>query len=111
MTEVLLQTIVEKLESIEIASLKENNADKDKEMQEAFLKEVKSVQSQINNLPSQFEESSEKMDELLKGIRDLNFKLDNPLNEQIKHNHHLHKGIWISIGLFIIPLLLLYGWD
>ena len=110
MSEILLQTIVEKLESIQIASLKENNAGKDKEMHEALLKEVRLVQSEIKKLPSQFKASSERMGELLKGIRDLNFKLNNPLNEQIKYSHHLHKGIWISLGLFLISLLLLYGW-
>ena len=110
MSEILLQTIVEKLDSIEIASLKENTAGKDDALQQTLLKEVRLFQSEVKKLPAQFEISSERMGELLKGIRDLSFKLNNPLNEQITHSHHLHKGIWISVGLFIISLLLLYGW-
>ncbi len=109
MSEILLQTIVEKLEAIEIASLKESNAGKDA-LQQTLLKEVRLVQSEIKKLASQFEVRSERMGELLQGMRNLSFKLDIPLNEKIKHSHHLHKGIWISVGLFIISFLLLYGW-
>lgn len=112
MSDVLLQTIVEKLESLEIALLKDDNASKDKDerLQKTLLQEVKSVQSQIANLSSQFKTGPDKMEELLKGLSALNVKLDKPLSNQIKHSHHLHKGIWVSIGLFIISLMLLYGW-
>ena len=110
MSEVLLQTIVEKLEALEIALLKENNASKDEAIQQALLKEVKSLQSEFTKLPSQFKVNNEKMKDLLESTSALNYRLDKPINEQIKHSHHLHKGIWVAVGLFIISLLLLYGW-
>ena len=109
MSEVLLQSIVEKLEAIEISLLKDNNAIKE-EMIQALLKEVKSFQSLLAKFPLQFEKSTEKVDELLKIITALNFRLANPVREQIKHSHHFHKGIWITIVLFIFCALLLYGW-
>ena len=108
MSEVLLRTIVEKLESIEIALLK-GNPDENTDMQQA-LKEIRSFQTEMIKLPSQMKIRAEKTSELLKGITTLNFKLDTPKKEHIKHSHHLHKGIWIAVGLFIISLLFLYGW-
>ncbi len=109
MSEVLLQSIVEKLEAIEISLLKDNNPVKEDAIQ-ALLQEVKSFQSQLAKFPLQFEKSTEKIDELLKIITALNFRLANPVAEQIKHSHHFHKGIWVAIGLFIFCALLLYGW-
>ncbi len=36
--------------------------------------------------------------------------MTNSLQRPVKHTHHLHKQTWISISLFIISLLLAYGW-
>ena len=108
MSEILLQTIVEKLRTIEIGLLKEN-ANKDPAT-ETLLKEIELLKSEMIKRPLQFKENSEKMNEILKAIASLNFKLDTPKREHIKHSHHLHKGVWIAIGLFIISLLFLYGW-
>lgn len=109
MSELLLKSIIEKLEAWEIGALRDNNAGKDEAIQ-AILKEVKSFQPELSKLPSEFKAISEKMREVLRSVGALNLKLENPIKEQIKHNHHLHKGIWISIGLLIISLLFLYGW-
>ncbi|MEJ7820919.1 MAG: hypothetical protein WKF85_01285 [Chitinophagaceae bacterium] len=109
MSEVLLQSIVEKLEAIEISLLKDNNPVKGDAIQ-ALLKEVKSFQSQLAKFPLQFEKSTEKTSELLKTITSINFRLDNPVAGQIKNSHHFHKVIWIAFGLFIFCVLLLYGW-
>lgn len=109
MSEVLLQTIVEKLESIEIALLK-GNPDEDLAMQKALLQEIRSLQAETAKLPLQMKLSAEKMSELLKGISALNYELEPPKSEHIKHSHHLHKGIWIAVGLFIISLSFLFAW-
>ena len=110
MSELLLQTIIEKLESLEIALLKENNAAKDEVTAQPLLKEVKSLQSEIAKLPFQFKVSDEKMSKLLETITALNLPLENPVQTKVKHNHHLHKGLWVAVGLFLISLLLLLGW-
>jgi hypothetical protein len=36
--------------------------------------------------------------------------LTHPEQNQVKHIHHFHKHIWISLSLFIILLLCAYGW-
>ncbi len=61
-------------------------------------------------LPLQFEKNSEKTAKLLQSIIALNFRLDNPLQQDVKHKHHFHKGLWIAVGLFIFCVLLLSGW-
>jgi hypothetical protein len=109
MSEVLLQSIVEKLEALEISLLKDNNPLKGDAIQ-ALLQEVKSFQSQLAKFPLQFEKSTEKIDDLLTIITALNFRLANPIAEQIKHSHHIHKDFWIAITLFITCFLLAYGW-
>ncbi len=110
MNQVLLETIVEKLETLEISLLKENNREKNLEIQETLLKEINIFQSEITKLPSHFKLSNEKMNELSKNIDAVNFKLEKGVSGQINHKHHFHKCVWIAIGLFITSLLLLYSW-
>jgi hypothetical protein len=45
------------------------------------------------------------MNGLTASITALNFKLNNPSQNQIKNSHHFHKGIWIAAGIFIVALL------
>ena len=47
MNEILLQTIVEKLESLEIALLKESNSSKDEALQKQILQSFKLLHSEI----------------------------------------------------------------
>lgn len=109
MSEVLLQSIVEKLDAIEISILKDNNSVKEDTIQ-TLLKEVKSFQLDMGKLLFHFEKSTGKTSELLKNITALNLRFDHPVATQIKHSHHLHKGIWIAVGLLIFCAFLLYGW-
>jgi hypothetical protein len=47
MSEILLQTIVEKLESMEIALLKESNTSKDEVLQKQMLQIFKTLEAEI----------------------------------------------------------------
>ena len=108
MSDILLQTIIEKLKTIEIGLLKENT-NKDPAI-ETLLKEIELLKNEMAKWPLRFKANLEKLNELLNGIASLNLKLELPKRENIKHSHHLHKGVWISVGLFIISLFFLYGW-
>lgn len=110
MSEILLQTIVEKLEALEIALLKENNAGKNETIYQALLKEIKSAQSEITKLPVLLRADSKKINELTESIAALNIKLNISLKNQISHTHHLHKAVWICAGLFITSLIFLISW-
>jgi hypothetical protein len=105
MNEILLQAIIEKLGAIELSLLKDNKPINDEALQ-TLLKEVKSFKFQLEKLPLELE----KITVLLKSTTSLKFKLDSPKKEYLKHTHHLHKGIWFAIALFIISFLFLYGW-
>ena len=61
MTEILLQTIVEKLESLEIALLKESDSGKDEAMQNQMLQSLKSFQSEVGKFTSQLNINNEKL--------------------------------------------------
>jgi hypothetical protein len=37
-------------------------------------------------------------------------QLQRPANTQVEHKHHLHKGVWVSVGLFVTCFLLAWGW-
>ena len=111
MNQVLLETIVEKLEGLELTLLKENKAgNEDDTMQKDFLNEIKLFQSEITKLPTHLKVSNEKINELSRNITSLNFKLGLGVKENIYHKHHLHNGVWIAIGFFITSLFLLHGW-
>ena len=110
MNQVLLETIIEKLESLELSLLKENKTGNDEAVQKDLLKEIKIWESEITKLPSHLKIINEKINELSKNITFLNFKLEKGVNENINHKHHLHKGVWIAIGFFITSLLFLFCW-
>jgi len=102
MSEILLQAIVEKLESLEIALLKQDNADKDEELKTA----VKSIQSAaFTMINGPYNIKNEKIDSILEEIHALR-----GMDNKVRHTHHFHKQVWISVSLFIISLLLAYGW-
>jgi hypothetical protein len=110
MSEVLLETIVEKLESLEIALLKESDARKENTTQQALLKEVNLLKSEFIIHTGQLRSGEEKMNGLIKSITTLNFKLSSPLENNIKHFHHFHKGLLVTLAFFVLASVFLYGW-
>ena len=107
MSEILLQAIVEKLEALEITLLKQGSAVKDEELKTA----VKSIQSEFIKFNSIFTTNNEKINNLSEEIHALKVKSGNPIQNEVKQIHHFHKHVWVSVSLFIISLLLGYGWS
>jgi vesicle coat complex subunit len=101
MDELLLQTVVEKLEDIEFL-IKQNNQNKS-------VEQLKIISEEIKNLSSRTI-SSERINELIKSLNNCNNKLNQPVQNSIEYRHHLHKGIWIAIALFVTNFFLLAGW-
>jgi len=109
MSEVLLQTIVEKLEALEIALLKQSQPAKDGELK-ALAAVIKSVQSELMELSSECKTNTDCVTNLSNKINTLRLNFADPEQTHFKHIHHFHKHIWISLTLFIISFLLTYGW-
>ncbi|MEJ7671710.1 MAG: hypothetical protein WKF59_03150 [Chitinophagaceae bacterium] len=101
MDELLLQTVVEKLEDIELL-VKHNNQNKTGD-------ELKTISDEIKNLSCRTI-SSERINELIKSLDACTNKLNVPVQNTIEHRHHLHKGIWIAIALFVVGIFLFAGW-
>jgi len=110
MSEILLQAIVEKLEALEIALLKQGNAGKNEEASNDLTTAVKSVQYELVKFGSFFTSNNEKINNLSDGIFALRLKLGNPAQNQVKHIHYFNRQVWLSVSLFIISLLLAHGW-
>ncbi|MDE3183724.1 MAG: hypothetical protein KGM16_09930 [Bacteroidota bacterium] len=107
MCEILLQAIVEKLEALEIALLKQGSAGKDEETSNG---EMKLLQSEFIKWATTLKTNNEKINSLSEDIRAIRVNSDNPMQNQVKHVHHFHKQVWLPVSLFIISLLLAYGW-
>jgi hypothetical protein len=110
MTEILLQTIVEKLESLEIALLKESNAGKDNAMQRQILQSFISLQSDSQMFISQLNNTNEKLSFFSKEINALRLNLSNLTKSQVKFTRNFYKHVLVTVSLFLISLLLAYGW-
>jgi hypothetical protein len=110
MSEVLLETIIEKLESLETLLLKESNVSKDNSAQLALLKEVSLLKSKFILLVDQLKANEEKMTALMKEMSALSFKLSTPLENNIRHYHHFHKGLLVAVAFFVLSACFLYGW-
>jgi hypothetical protein len=110
MNEVLLQTIIEKLEALEIALLKQNHLTSDCESLNALETLMKSLQSEIIRLSLERRTNTDCVTDLSNQINTLRSNYINPEQNQVKHIHHFHKHIWISVSLFVVSLLFAYGW-
>jgi hypothetical protein len=106
MSEILLQAIVEKLEALEIALLKQDSAGKVDELKALAT----SIPAELIKIISTLNVNNAKINGLSQDIRALKVNSGNPKQNQIKHVHHFHKRVWVSVSLFIISLLLDYGW-
>ena len=110
MNEVLLQTIVEKLEALEIALLKQSHPAKEGEPSNELVTAVKFVQTELIKFNSEVRTNNDCVTNLSNQINTLRLNFADPEQNQVKHIHHFHKHIWISLSLFIISLLFAYGW-
>lgn len=110
MNELLLQTIIEKLEAIELL-LRAETADKtDMILQKHITEQFYQLHKEIKLLPAQLSLNKEQMNELLRSINNCTLQLKQPVQNSVEHKHHLHKGIWIAVCLFVICFLLSWGW-
>ncbi len=105
MNELLLQTIIEKLESLELAW--KVSGDIEKEAVTKLKKEIEGLRHDFKNLPAQFLPSTSKLGELSSGIAGLSRQLQVPLQNRIEHKHELHKGMLIAISLFLLSVVLI----
>lgn len=106
MSEILLQAIVEKLESLEIALLKKDSGGKDEELKAV----ARSIPPELIKIISTLNANNEKINSLSEDIHALRVNSGNPVQNQVKHDHHFHMQVWLSVSSFIISLLLAYGW-
>jgi len=107
---VLLQTIVEKLEALEIALLKQSPPAKEGESSKELVTAVKSVQTELTKFNSEVRTKTDCVTHLSNQINALRLNFAHPEQNQVKHIHHIYKHIWISLSLFIVSLLFAYGW-
>lgn len=110
MNEILLQSIVEKLEAIELLLKAESGGKTEPETD-------KQITEQLNVLSKEFKLMPIRFTEITAQIRSLAISIDHntkqeaqPALTRVEHKHHLHKGIWLSVGLSVISILLLWGW-
>jgi hypothetical protein len=109
MSELLLQTIVEKLGMLE-SLLKQVVAGKDATNQSEWIVQLQAFRTDIKKMMEQFLLNQEKMNELELKMEALEIRLRQPLKNQIEHKHHLHKGIWLAIVLSIVSIFFFYQW-
>lgn len=106
MSDELLQAIVEKLESLELAW--KVSGDAEKERLEKLIKELGILRNDLENLPSQMLPATVKTEELLATVDNLYRQLKIPVQNRIEHKHELHKGTLIAISLFLINVVLFW---
>ena len=75
-----------------------------------MLQSFKDFQSEVALSTSQLNKNNETLFCLSKEIGALRLYLGNHTPSHVKHIHHFHKLLWVTVILFIISLLLAYGW-
>lgn len=107
MSEQLLEAILEKMESIELFLKVTDNG---KDEFQRLRTEVNFIRKEIKNLPSHILPDTGKLKELALNVEKLLAQLQTPVKNQVEHRHHLHKGIWVVVGLLVSCFLLGWGW-
>lgn len=110
MSEVLLQMIVEKLDALGAALSKPVTTGADTAIQENLIKEVKSFQTEMKKFEENLKVNNANLSKLTSSLDNHIFQLQQPLRNNVEHKHHLHKGIWIAVGLFIAATFFLWEW-
>ena len=97
MSEILLQTIIEKLHALEAKIIKQDDTVKIETIPETFNQQLNALQTDIKVLLNSNGISERKLEKLLAAVEIKNERV----HTVVEHKHHLHKGIWAAVGLFI----------
>lgn len=111
MSELLLQTIVEKLEAIELLL----TVDK---QDQHYRQELGDIRKTINELSTGLKAgriptaslSAVQAAELSQSLEKLSSRLEMPAVSKTQHHHHLQKGVWWCIGTLLVAILMAWGW-
>jgi hypothetical protein len=107
MNDVFLQSIIEKLEALEIALLKRDNSASINDAQQPIVNQLKSCQSGIESCSRDLRNLNARIEALSFKVTTLPKSLDEKRQDHTIHHHHIHKGLWISIGLFLILTIMI----
>lgn len=110
MNEVLLQTIVEKLEAFERTFQKQNNAKEEAEIPDKLETTVSAIKADLVTFHSELQRNNDSFTILSKEINSLRPIFQDPNQNRVRHIHHLHSSLWMIFSLILISLLLTYGW-
>lgn len=110
MSEVLLQMIAEKLDALGAALSKPVTTGADTAIQETLVKEVKLFQTEMKKFEENLKANNANLARLTSSLDNHTFQLKQPLRNNVEHQHHLHKGIWVTVGLFIAATFFLWEW-
>lgn len=110
MSEVLLQMIVEKLDALGAALSNPVTTGTDTVMQETLVKEVKSFQTEMKKFEENLKANDDNISRLISSLENHIFQSQQSARTSVEHRHHLHKGIWVAVGLFIVAMFFLCEW-
>lgn len=105
MNEMLLKTIVEKLEALQLAWKASGGDENDSQLQ--VKNELYLLRQDLQNLHSRIVPDRSRFSELFESIENLQSTLHAPKQGRVEHKHVLHKGIIISAVLFLLVVGLL----
>jgi hypothetical protein len=104
MNEVLLQTIVEKLEALELAWKVSGDAEKERLVR--LNNDIESLRQDVKKLPVQITSTANKLEQLKASVDSHYKQRQSPAQNQVEHKHELHKGITIAVALFFVTIVL-----
>ena len=107
MSEQLLEAILEKIESFELLLKLTDNS---KDEIEQIKSELTLLRKEIKNPPTNLQLDTGKLNEVVSAINKLQLQLNIPVRNHVEHQHLLHKGSWVALGLFVSCFLLGWGW-
>lgn len=109
MQHLLMQTIIEKLEAQELL-LHAFISQKSQVDLSPIIKEITAGRKEIQAIYLKLSGDRNLYVELNQNLIKTQQQLSAPRDSKVEYKHQLHKGVWISVGLAFIVLLLAWGW-
>jgi hypothetical protein len=109
MQNLLMQSIVERLEGLELL-LHASLGQKSRVDQAAIINELTTLKREIQASYSKLLLDRNAVHDLKQSLTKLEHQLSVPRDSKIEYKHILHKGIWFSAVMTLVVLLVVGGW-
>lgn len=111
MSNIVTEMIVEKLDQVILLLQVQKTGTTGEENWTLLNRQIESIRQGITDQQLEAKRGAKSLNTLLTAIAGLETQIKTPPGRAtVEHKHHLHKGVWIAVGLLAITIFLSWQW-